>query len=62
MTFSNIFSSDYDWLNIDNDSNSSYLKIELRNGQTDQNYNFEHKWGGEEYNWGQNDYDYLSEY
>jgi len=57
MTFSNIFSTDYDWLNIDDDSKSSYLKLELRNGQTDQNYSCEYNWGGEEYSWGQNDYE-----
>ena len=62
MTFSNIFSTDYDGLNIDDDSKSSYLKLELRNGQTDQNYSCEYNWGGEEYSWGQNDYEYDSEY
>ena len=57
MAFTNIFSTlaDYEWLNIDNDSNSSYIKFEVRNGQTGQNYSYQYDWGDE-------DYEYLSEY
>ena len=57
MAFTNIFSTlaDYEWLNIDNDSNGSYIKFEVRNGQTDQNYSYQ-------YDWGDDDYEYFSEY